>query len=55
MSIQYRNHTLVVALADQVQIYRGDILVDWVCLPGRGLFRTMREAMRIVREEHEVS
>lgn len=59
---QYMGHTLLVEeipgdLASfanakmRVAVLRYGVMVDWVALP-RGPFVTMREAMRIVREEH---
>jgi hypothetical protein len=52
LAYDYRGHLLVADGTDAVRVMRDGVKVDWIRLPGRGLFRAMREAMRIVREEH---
>lgn len=47
----YRGFTLVAYGPHHVVIRNDASILDKVIMPGKGLFRTMREAMRRVREE----
>lgn len=47
----YMGHRLIAASNGRVEIWRDGIVVDWVWLSA-GLFVTLREAMRLVRDEH---
>lgn len=50
----YMNHELWWVGGDTAATKRGGERVDMVKMPNRGMFRVMREAMRIAREEHRV-
>lgn len=52
MEYTYKGYILKASAKDQVHIFHAGEQVDWVRLPNRGIFRTMREAMRLVREVH---